>query len=104
MTPSNPPSPVDIFRALRGVQAWAALAVPAMGLVAGALWFTHQGVQAQAVQLGAFEVRLTQIETAGPKIDKIAEDVTAIREALGVERGWRQGLLQSRPKQTNGTP
>lgn len=83
----------DVLGLMRGARAWAALAVP----LAGAMWMMHEGVQAQAVQLGNLETRMAQIEAMMSKLDKIADDVSAIRVAQAAEKGWRRGLLQSLP-------
>lgn len=94
---SDPPTTVDIFRLLRGLRAWSALVVPIVGGIATVLWFMHQSVQAQAVQIAESQIRLTHIEASLSKIAKMADDVAAIRVGLADERGWRRGLLQSLP-------
>lgn len=79
---------------LRGVRAWAALAVPLVGSVAAGIWFFHQSVHAQAVEIENLKTRTAQLEASMAKIDEIARDVSAIAQALAAERGWRRGLMQ----------
>ncbi|MEE8361768.1 MAG: hypothetical protein V3R71_06400 [Gemmatimonadales bacterium] len=90
------------------VKGWTALVVPMAGSVAAGIWFFHQSVHAQAVKIENLQTRMTQIEALAAKIDKIADDVSAIREAVAAERGWRQGLMQSLPgaegETINGLP
>lgn len=97
-----------MIRVLSGVRAWAALVVPLVCGIAAGIWLNHQNVQAQAVKIENLQTRMTQLETSLSKIDKIADDVSAIAQALAAERGWRQGLMQSLPgaegETINGLP
>ena len=93
---------------LRGVRAWAALILPVAAAAASGIWFMHQNAHAQDVKIENLQTRMTQFEALAAKIDKIADDVSAIREAQAAERGWRRGLMQSLPgaegETTNGLP
>ncbi len=66
------------------------------GVLAG-LWGLHQDSKAYASQVANHGARISNVEQRTDKIDTMAADITSIREALGVERGWRRGLLQSLP-------
>ncbi len=93
---------------LRGARAWAAVVLTVAGGSAAGIWLNHQNVQAQAVKIENLQTRMTQFETLLAKIDKISDDVSAIREAQAAERGWRRGLMQSLPgaegETINGLP
>lgn len=82
---------------LQGVRAWVALALPVVCSIAGGIWFMHQNAHAQDVKIENLQTRMTQFEASLAKLDKIADDVSAIRAAIAAERGWRRGLMQSLP-------
>lgn len=65
--------------------------------VLGGLWALHQDSKAYAAQVANHGARISNIERSMARIDEMADDVSAIREALADERGWRRGLLQSLP-------
>ena len=95
MTPD--PTPADVYKILRGVWAVAATAAGAMVCVGGVLWTLHTVALAQAERITKVETKVEQFDRFAGKLDRVAEDVSAIREAQAVERGRRLGLLQSLP-------
>ncbi len=71
--------------------------VPLLLGVVGAVWVLHSQSVAHAERMAIAEVRIDKLEDSMGKIGAMADDIAAIRQALGVEQGWRRGLLQSLP-------
>ena len=93
---SDPPTTGDLHKLMRGVQAWAASAA-VMTFAGGMLWALHTVAIAQAERITTVETKVEQLGEMSKKLDQVAEDVSAIREAQAVERERRLGLLQSVP-------
>lgn len=96
MTSSIPPEYTR--RIVAKALAW----VPVLFGLAGGLWLLHTQSVAHAEWVAMAEVRISQVESRLGKIDTIADDVAEIKAALGVEQGWRRGLLQSLPGAEGG--
>ena len=90
MTDSIPPESM-----MRWTFRLALGAVPIGLTILGLLWALHQSGKAHASTVADHGARLTNVEDKLDRIDRMADDIAAIRAGLAAERGWRQGLMQS---------